>query len=198
MLKFQYNKTELQRLNYQLKLRVNALPILKNKETALRQSIKKMKNTIEELVREEKNLQQEIDKFDALWPVFVPRIAIKKKEYKEVNIVGLKVSELVDMQFEVADQSYFYIGAWQFSAVITLKKLILLQSQLENKKEITNALINVRKKTTQKVNLYEKVQIPGYEQAILKIKRFLEDRQTIQKAAQKIVKERQRRKEAAA
>ena len=198
MLKFQYNKTELQRLNYQLKLRVNALPILKNKETALRQSIKKMKNTIEELEQEEKKLQQEIDKFDALWPAFVPRITIKKKEYKEVNIVGLKVSELVDMQFEVADQSYFYMGAWQFLAVQTLKKIILLQSQLENKKEITNALINVRKKTTQKVNLYEKVQIPGYEQAILKIKRFLEDRQTIQKAAQKIVKERQRRKEAAA
>lgn len=198
MLKFQYNKTELQRLNYQLKLRVNALPILKNKETALRQSIKKMKNTIEEMVREEKKLLQEIDKFDSLWSVFVPRIAIKKKEYKEVNIVGLKVSELIDMQFEVADQSYFYMGAWQFLAVETLKKLILLQSQLDNKKEIANALINVRKKTTQKVNLYEKVQIPGYEQAILKIKRFLEDRQTIQKAAQKIVKERQRRKEAAA
>ena len=32
-----------------------------------------------------------------------------------------------------------------------------------------------RKKTTQKVNLFEKVQIPGYEDAIRKIKRFLED-----------------------
>ena len=32
-----------------------------------------------------------------------------------------------------------------------------------------------RKKTTQKVNLYEKVQIPGFHDAIRKIKRFLED-----------------------
>ena len=30
-----------------------------------------------------------------------------------------------------------------------------------------------RKKTTQKVNLFEKVQIPGYQDAILKIKRYL-------------------------
>ena len=45
-----------------------------------------------------------------------------------------------------------------------------------------------RKKTTQKVNLYEKVQIPGYEAAILKIRRFLEDEENLSKSAQKIVK----------
>jgi V/A-type H+-transporting ATPase subunit D len=52
-----------------------------------------------------------------------------------------------------------------------------------------------RKKTTQKVNLYEKVQIPGYEEAILKIKRFLEDEETLSKASQKIVKTRKQNEE---
>jgi V/A-type H+-transporting ATPase subunit D len=47
-----------------------------------------------------------------------------------------------------------------------------------------------RKKTTQKVNLYEKVQIPGYEDAIRKIERYLEDEENLAKAAQKIVKKR--------
>lgn len=47
-----------------------------------------------------------------------------------------------------------------------------------------------RKKTTQKVNLYEKVQIPGYNEAILKIKRYLEDEENLSKASQKIVKNR--------
>jgi len=46
----------------------------------------------------------------------------------------------------------------------------------------------VRKKTTQKVNLYEKVQIPAYEEAILKITRFMEDEENLSKAAQKILK----------
>jgi V/A-type H+-transporting ATPase subunit D len=45
-----------------------------------------------------------------------------------------------------------------------------------------------RKKTTQKVNLYEKVQIPAYQEAISKIKRFLEDEENLSKAAQKIMK----------
>jgi V/A-type H+-transporting ATPase subunit D len=49
-------------------------------------------------------------------------------------------------------------------------------------------LEEVRKKTTQKVNLYEKVQIPAYEEAILKIIRFLEDEENLSKAAQKILK----------
>lgn len=48
-----------------------------------------------------------------------------------------------------------------------------------------------RRKTTQKVNLYEKVQIPGYEDAIRKIKRFLEDEENLSKSAQKIVKTKQ-------
>jgi V/A-type H+-transporting ATPase subunit D len=45
-----------------------------------------------------------------------------------------------------------------------------------------------RKKTTQKVNLFEKVQIPGYEDAILKIKRFMEDEENLSKSLQKIIK----------
>ena len=45
-----------------------------------------------------------------------------------------------------------------------------------------------RKKTTQKVNLYEKVQIPGYKEAIRKIKRYMEDEENLSKASSKIVK----------
>jgi V/A-type H+-transporting ATPase subunit D len=52
-------------------------------------------------------------------------------------------------------------------------------------------LDHARKKTTQKVNLFEKVQIPGYEDAIRKIKRFMEDEDNLSKSAQKIVKTRQ-------
>lgn len=40
------------------------------------------------------------------------------------------------------------------------------------------------------MNLYEKVQIPGYEEAVLKIKRFLEDEENLSKSSQKILKNR--------
>ena len=47
-----------------------------------------------------------------------------------------------------------------------------------------------RKKTTQKVNLYEKIQIPGFQEAIRKIKRYMEDEENLSKASSKIVKSR--------
>ena len=40
-IKFQFNKTSLNGLNKQLKIRTRALPTLKNKESALRLEVKK-------------------------------------------------------------------------------------------------------------------------------------------------------------
>ena len=60
-------------------------------------------------------------------------------------------------------------------------------------------LEHARKKTTQKVNLFEKVQIPGYQDALRKIKRFMEDEENLSKSSQKIMKSHQeKRKEAEA
>ena len=58
-----------------------------------------------------------------------------------------------------------------------------------------NLLEHARKKTTQKVNLFEKVQIPGYQDALRKIKRFMEDEENLSKSSQKIMKSHQREKE---
>ena len=55
MIKFQYNKTSLQQLEKNLKMRQRTLPIIKNKETALRLEVKKSKQEAEDL---EQKLQQ--------------------------------------------------------------------------------------------------------------------------------------------
>ena len=47
-IKFQYNKTSLQSLDKQLKMRVRALPTIKNKESALRSEVKKAKEVADE------------------------------------------------------------------------------------------------------------------------------------------------------
>jgi len=44
-IKFQYNKTSLQQLEKQLKVRVRTLPIIKNKESALRMEVKRCKTS---------------------------------------------------------------------------------------------------------------------------------------------------------
>ena len=72
-----------------------------------------------------------------------------------------------------------------------LRKIATLGIEFEVYNRKTALLDYARRKTTQKVNLYEKVQIPGYEDAIRKIKRFMEDEENLSKSAQKIVKTRQ-------
>jgi V/A-type H+-transporting ATPase subunit D len=47
------------------------------------------------------------------------------------------------------------------------------------------------------VNLFEKVQIPGYEDAIRKIKRFMEDEENLSKSSQKILKSLQEKRKKA-
>lgn len=55
-------------------------------------------------------------------------------------------------------------------------------------------LEHARKKTTQKVNLFEKVQIPGYQDAIRKVKRFMEDEESLSKSSQKIMRANQEKR----
>jgi V/A-type H+-transporting ATPase subunit D len=73
-IKFQYNKTSLQQLEKQLKMRVRTLPIIKNKESALRMEVKKCKAEAAELAR---NLEAQIQAYEAmfaLWSEFDPTI----------------------------------------------------------------------------------------------------------------------------
>ena len=51
-IKFQYNKTSLNEIGKQLKMRKNALPTLKNKESALRMEVKRAKDHSEKLIED--------------------------------------------------------------------------------------------------------------------------------------------------
>ena len=44
------------------------------------------------------------------------------------------------------------------------------------------------------MNLFEKVQIPGYQDALRKIKRFMEDEENLSKSSQKILKSQQEKR----
>jgi len=195
-MKFQYNKTALQDLDKQLKVRVRALPTIKNKEAALRVEVKRAKD---EAVVYEKKLSQKIseyEKFVRIWGEFDNTLlSIKDLELSAKKIAGVKVPILNDIVFETKEFSLFNNPQWFLKGISILKELTTIAIEREILFRKSELLYSARKKTTQKVNLYEKVQIPGYEDAILKIKRFLEDEENLSKSAQKIVKNRQQEQE---
>ena len=188
-IKFQYNKTSLNELNKQLKTRVRALPTLKSKESALRLEVKKAKQRSESLVAQ---LEAELKSYEymaRLWNEFEPGlISVTDVKLKTVKIAGVPTPALEEVLFDVKDINLFTKPMWYADGVQILKNLAQLGIESEVYTEVARILDYQRKKTTQKVNLYEKVQIPGYNEAIRKIKRYMEDEENLSKASQKIVK----------
>lgn len=195
-LKFQYNKTALQNLRRQLNIREKALPTLKSKEAALRLEVRKIMMELSSLREELENLKKSSEKYNMFWKEFPSIVHIKKVNMAYRNIAGVKVSILSDIDFKIETVSLFNMPSWIRLAIDMFKCLMTLEIKIEIAEKKMDDLAYARKKTTQKVNLYEKVQIPEYKTAIIKIKRYMEDEENLSKSSQKIVKERNRKKEA--
>ena len=190
-IKFQYNKTSLTNLGKQLKVRQNALPTLKNKESALRISVISAKTEAQAQAAALERKMQEYDYLAALWNEFEPGlITIRDVHLKTVKIAGVKAPALEGIDFDLQPFNAFAKPAWYADGVRILKELITMGIESEVSEERRRILEYNRKKTTQKVNLYEKIQIPGYQEAIRKIKRYMEDEENLSKASSKIVKNR--------
>ena len=188
-IKFQYNKTSKQQLEKQLKMRVRTLPIIKNKETALRLEVKKAKEEAEVL---EEKLQRQIQGYEsmyALWEEFDPSLVqLKDVQLNVRKIAGVRVPILENIQLDVKPFGVFSAPKWYFDGINLLQGLAKTAVEREFVVAKLHLLEHARRKTTQKVNLFEKVQIPGYEEAIRKIKRFMEDEENLSKSSQKILK----------
>ena len=197
-IKFQYNKTSLQQLNKSLKIRLRALPTLQSKEAALRMEVKRAKKQAEDLLEKLEARMKEYDAMVRLWGEFEDDL-ITVKDVKMIvkKIAGVKTPILEDVIFEIKEFSLFNKPSWFLSGVKIIESLVKISIESEFFVRKMELLDFARKKTTQKVNLYEKVQIPGYEEAISRVKRFLEDEENLSKSSQKIVKKRQEQKEAA-
>lgn len=188
-IKFQYNKTSLGELGKQLKMRQKALPTIKSKESALRLEVKKAKGTAADFERRLAELSARYDYMVALWGEFdADLLAVEDVELTTQKIAGVRIPVLQGVKFKEKSYDLFSSPIWLSDGVALLKELATLGLESQIAERTSEMLDYARKKTTQKVNLYEKVQIPGYEDAIRKIKRFLEDEENLSKSAQKIVK----------
>lgn len=188
-IQFQYNKTARQQLEKQLAVRVRALPTLQNKESALRMEVKRTKKEIEQLEQDLEASIQSYDRMVSMWTEFDPSLLkVKDVNLSRKKIAGVLLPMLDKVEFEVRPFSLFNRPKWFLDGVKTLEELAEIGIRRDFQEIRLTRLEYARKKTTQKVNLFEKVQIPGYKEAILKIKRYLEDEENLSKSSQKIMR----------
>jgi len=191
-IKYQYNKVSMQELSKQLRIRESALPTLKSKESALRIVLKKEKNNLSRLEEMYNKKLNEVESFIKLWGEFPADVfKLNLVNLSVQKIAGVKAPVLGDLDIFVENFSLFGNPPWLMVGVEVLKEITKILCEIEVAKSRIEILEYARKKTTQKVNLYEKVQIPLYAEAIRKIKRYLEDVDNLEKSAQKITKARQ-------
>jgi len=186
---FQYNKTYQQQLGRELKVRENALPTLIAKESALRVEVAKAKDAARELEANIAKEHEELSVTSRLW-MEMPEdlVKISKVDVDVRKIAGVKTPVLDKITFDISRYSLLAESAWIPDGVEILKRFAELKITLQLAKKKVTILEYARKKTTQKVNLYEKVQIPEYKEAIRKIKRYMEDEDNLAKSSQKILK----------
>jgi len=190
-IKFQYNKIALQKLRKDLRVRENALPTLQAKESALRIEVKDAKAEVRAAEAEFENKKKELAEIRRLWPEFeADLLNVDDVKLDIRKIAGVKTPVFRDVLFSLKQFSLFSFPAWISEGLAVLREAAKLQIKIEVARKKMEVLEYARKKTTQKVNLYEKVQIPEYQTAILKIKRFLEDDENLSKSSQKVLKER--------
>ncbi|MBR1923465.1 MAG: V-type ATP synthase subunit D [Paludibacteraceae bacterium] len=188
-IQYQFNKTSLQSLEKNLKMRQRTLPTLQSKESALRMEVKRAKDEMKALDEEVNRRIKDYDQMLALWGEFdTSLIHVDDVRMTVKKIAGVRVPVLEEVVYSTKQFSLFSTPKWfadGFEQVKAIADVGIRQEFVRRKVEL---LEYARKKTTQKVNLFEKVQIPGYQDAIRKIKRFMEDEENLSKSSQKIVK----------
>ena len=191
---YQFNKTSLQGLEKDLKMRQRTLPTLQNKETALRLEVKRAKKELDDLNQEVEQRIKDYDQMIALWGEFdTTLIHVDDVRMSIKKIAGVRVPVLDEVVYSTKEFSLFSSPKWFADGFEQLKAIADVGIRQEFVRRKVDLLEYARKKTTQKVNLFEKVQIPGYQDAIRKIKRFMEDEENLSKSSQKIVKAKRER-----
>jgi V/A-type H+-transporting ATPase subunit D len=106
------------------------------------------------------------------------------------NIAGVDVPVFEQAYFDPAEYDLFLIPLWVDTGLELLRDMISLQEEIRVTEKGISVLQHELRITTQRVNLFEKIKIPGAKEAIRVIKIYIGDQMTNAVGRSKIVKNR--------
>lgn len=132
MIKFQYNKTSLQSLDKQLKMRVRALPTIKNKESALRSEVKRAREVADEFDGKLEERLNAIQEMLQLYDEYRPDIlTVKDVEMSVKKIAGVRTPVLDKVEYDIKDFSLFNAPGWFLDGIQYIKEVVNLALERE-------------------------------------------------------------------
>jgi V/A-type H+-transporting ATPase subunit D len=102
-------------------------------------------------------------------------VRVRRVEVAEEDVLGLRLPTLRHVEFEVAHYSLLATPAWLDDAVSCIREAATQRLRVRVYRERVARMQGAVRRVSQRVNLFEKVLIPGAERDIARIRIFLSD-----------------------
>lgn len=179
MAKLALNKSSLQKETAGLKTFRKFLPSLELKRKQLMAENTKAQVQYAETAQAYESAQQVLASYLTILAgeqeLLAGLLQVTHVELAEENIVGTRLPVLIDLQVERQPYSFLTTPAWLDDAIASLEDIARLRWLMSIQEERALLLGEALRKTTQRVNLFDKVLIPRTVGNIRKIKIFLSD-----------------------
>lgn len=190
------NKSALNGERSKLKIYSRFLPALDLKRRQLMAELIKCRRQLSDTREEMQVLRQTIEQ---QLPMLADRqmkldnlLVLEHVIWDEENVVGVRLPRFSEARFETTDYSMLMRPHWVDNLVLFLREQVVLA--LREKIEIKRVALlkKALRKTTQRLNLFEKVLIPRTRSNIRKISIFLSDAERAGVVRAKITKRKQK------
>ena len=194
MVKVKLTKTELKAQTDALKRFQRFLPLLVLKQQQLQGEIAGISARAEETTAKERAVREALNGWVGLFATDESLLAglVKVREVRTgtANIAGVAIPTFESVETDVRPVDPWATPAWVDSAVEATTQVLSLQCERAIFEEQRRLVQEELQKTSQRVNLFEKVKIPACKEAIRVIKIALGDEQTAAVTRGKIAKSR--------
>src|SRR5436190_2637961 len=191
MARLKTTKNELKAQRDTLRRLERYLPTLQLKKTQLQMEVRQVDARIEKSQQREQTLLEGLAAWVSLFSDeidFAPWLSVERVLTDTANIAGVTVPVLRDVVFARQQPSLTATPPWYDDALQTLAELAKLRLERRVLDEQRRLFADELRTTNQRVNLFERVKIPGCRDAIRRIRIFLGDVQTLDVARSKIAK----------
>jgi len=179
MAKVALNKSSLTKERDNLKLYGRILPSLELKRQQLMAQLVTCRQDVE---KARESLRSFYDGLSEQLPMLADReikvsglVTIEAVELGEENVVGVKLPLLTKLSTKVGEYSFLGKPHWVDAMVDRLHKAVELRLQVQVSERRVTLMEQAVRRITQRVNLFEKIMIPGAKQNIKRIQIFLGD-----------------------
>ena len=181
MAKLKLTKNEQKTQKDALKMYQRYLPTLTLKKQQLQSEIRAIDEKAKSVRAEKKALEEDFEKWISVFgekDAFKPdMVTVKNIKKGWGNIAGVKIPVYEGADFGRGDYNLYSTPLWIDMATDRMEKALELDLEAEVLDEQVRLLAKELRKTTQRVNLFEKVKIPETKANIKRIGIFLGDEQ---------------------